>query len=223
MLEPVVQHPRDLNLIVADQRLPNLVTPLTVLAERVVTLGLWRARFVVIGESHFVQVWHTTRVALDQAAAPKMASQEAAAPKMASQEAAAPKMASQEAAAPKMASQEVALQEVLACVDLPTVGAVHHHLCADLADHTLDVELPTLWYQIKLRFHTTPPTGWADVGADGLALDFPQTHGQTPRTRIRWQCDNAAAADFAWQTLHSYPQADGTAVYVVSESKISTV
>jgi hypothetical protein len=193
MLEPVVQHPRDLNLIVADQRLPNLVTPLTVLAERVVTLGLWRARFVVIGESHFVQVWHTTRVALDQAAAPKMA------------------------------SQEVALQEVLACVDLPTVGAVHHHLCADLADHTLDVELPTLWYQIKLRFHTTPPTGWADVGADGLALDFPQTHGQTPRTRIRWQCDNAAAADFAWQTLHSYPQADGTAVYVVSESKISTV
>jgi hypothetical protein len=193
MLEPVVQHPRDLNLIVADQRLPNLVTPLTVLAERVVTLGLWRARFVVIGESHFVQVWHTTRVALDQAAAPKMASQEAA------------------------------LQEVLACVDLPTVGAVHHHLCADLADHTLDVELPTLWYQIKLRFHTTPPTGWADVGADGLALDFPQTHGQTPRTRIRWQCDNAAAADFAWQTLHSYPQADGTAVYVVSESKISTV
>lgn len=54
MLQPVIQRPHDLRLVVIQQALLPVLTPL---CQSDVTLGCWGVRFGIIGESHQIQVW----------------------------------------------------------------------------------------------------------------------------------------------------------------------
>lgn len=53
MLNPIIQRPNDLRLLVSRETIPLLKA----LRQRDVTVGRWRARFCIIGESHQVQIW----------------------------------------------------------------------------------------------------------------------------------------------------------------------
>lgn len=91
------------------------------------------------------------------------------------------------------------LQEILACIEIPTTAAAHYHPFSELASH--DYTIPNYYTTVTFTSYTTTdpiPT----LPAPNLEVRFPAIYGHQPITQIAWEI---AENTVRWKTLHLYP------------------
>lgn len=111
----------------------------------------------------------------------------------------------------------IVFSELLACVDVPMHRCVHHHRFHDLAAH----RCAQPGYAVEVAVENgLPESTVAGNDAQRIEVQFPQTAGQMPFTRIEWQ---RVGHILRWQTLHVYPQEGGVLVCVRSASHFDTI
>lgn len=91
-------------------------------------------------------------------------------------------------------------QEVLACIPLVAQDCQHYAQFASLQDYQLQAQP----YQFDIRFSTENVPLFSQVD---MEVDFPQLHGVTPVTQLRW---NDTGKSMRWWTLHLYPRSTDT-------------
>ncbi len=91
-------------------------------------------------------------------------------------------------------------QEVLACIPLLAEDCQHYAQF----EHLQDYQLNTSPYQFDIRFSTENVPLFTQVD---MEVDFPQLHGVTPVTQLRW---DDTGKSMRWWTLHLYPRSQDT-------------
>ena len=101
--------------------------------------------------------------------------------------------------------------EVLACSELVSNNPVHYHRFNDLKAYRYH----RAGYNIAISFEVHRADRLLPASAEtSLEVQFPETHGRIPVTRVEWQATETA---MSWRTVHLYPT-DRRATSVVSES-----
>lgn len=106
------------------------------------------------------------------------------------------------------------MEEMLACVDVPTDDAIYQHSFQNLQHH----EHRQRNYSVVVNIDTHK-TEWQSTEQE-IVYFFPQINSIQPVTRIQWQATKTA---IQWRTLHTYiDNQDITNIYTQSHFSFSS-
>ncbi len=104
--------------------------------------------------------------------------------------------------------EQFIMEEMLACVDVPSLICSHHQAFDDLQPH----HFSQADYRVSIQF-SHDASLWQSQEKE-LIYTFPEIDGVQAVTKIQW---HNSENSFTWRTLHSY-QNSSELLYVYSES-----